>query len=668
MKRILLLSLLSILIAISTTYSQQSNQNDDEWYPFVIPANLAANSPANIGKLILDAPAGKHGFCKVKDGHFYFEDDTRAKFWGTNLGLSSCFPDKKEAIIIANRIAFFGFNAVRIHQLDYYFEPKGIFEDTNPSYKNPHLKNTSKLSKSQLDKLDYFIYQLKNLGIYVDMNLLVSRHFTANDGLIGSKELVEGGKPMSMFDSKLIELQKKYAYALLTHYNPYTKLRYCDDPTLIFVEITNENSIKKYWRLNKLNYMHPDNTLPEHYSKQLDISWNNWLKEKYSSTTEVKKTWGVDYQTPKEKIILLKDKPFEENYTLENTINTEASSFNFSRPMYKFRNFLPKNLIIDMENFYGYLEGNYIKEMVGFLKQTVKVRVPIEGSQYLEHPALESCDFFDKHIYWDHPELTNDSRNFKIKNDSMLLNPKLGILEEIINETKNLSKPFTITEWNQCYPNAYAYETPPFLASQVNKLQIDAVFQFCFSGGWKNSIPFDNINGHFSIIGNSQQLIVCSMGSYIANLNDSLETEIKDGVFKINSSKIKGIVGFIKDRTFDFGNITFEAKQNGAVFLVSTENKDISDSNTLLLIVISEIKNTGSGWDKKGSFGWGTAPTLLKKLDVTVKISSGKQLKLYELWPDGTPKDTNLIEKKNDIFTFSTKNYLSPWFEITKQN
>ena len=29
---------------------------------------------------LLDAPAGKHGFVRVKDGHFYFEDGTRIRF------------------------------------------------------------------------------------------------------------------------------------------------------------------------------------------------------------------------------------------------------------------------------------------------------------------------------------------------------------------------------------------------------------------------------------------------------------------------------------------------------------------------------------------------------------------------------------------------------------
>ena len=34
---------------------------------------------------LLDAPAGKHGFVKVKNGHFYFEDGLRARFLALTL-------------------------------------------------------------------------------------------------------------------------------------------------------------------------------------------------------------------------------------------------------------------------------------------------------------------------------------------------------------------------------------------------------------------------------------------------------------------------------------------------------------------------------------------------------------------------------------------------------
>jgi hypothetical protein len=91
------------------------------------------DSPANVGRLVLDPPAGRHGFVTVKDGHFQFENGTRARFWGTNLASSACFPAKRQAEFLAARLAFFGFNAVRLHSMDmHHVEPHGIIEDSAP--------------------------------------------------------------------------------------------------------------------------------------------------------------------------------------------------------------------------------------------------------------------------------------------------------------------------------------------------------------------------------------------------------------------------------------------------------------------------------------------------------------------------------------------------------
>jgi hypothetical protein len=281
MKKFLLVILLFISACIANA--------DEQWFPYYFPADPATapdyqGVPAsvfNAGKEVLDPPAGKHGFVKAKDGHFYFEDGTRAKFWGTNLCFSACFPDKKQAEIIANRIAYFGFNAVRLHHMDWGFEPKGIFEDVAPNLKDPQLKPTFVLSKKQLDRLDYLIYQLKQRGIYVNINLLVSHHFTKADSVIDAEKLGMAAKPVCMFDKHLIELQKKYAKDLLTHFNPYTKLRYCDDPAISLVEIINESTLADF---NKI-------TVPAYYQKEFDESFNNWLINKYGSIEKAKEAW-----------------------------------------------------------------------------------------------------------------------------------------------------------------------------------------------------------------------------------------------------------------------------------------------------------------------------------------------------------------------------------------
>jgi len=523
-----------VLSLFVTQFSFAAEAPKDEWYPFYFPEKLDPDSPANIGKLVLDPPAGKHGFCKVKDGHFYFEDGTRAKFWGTNLCMSACFPDKKQAEALAERIAFFGFNAVRLTHMDFYFEPKGIFEDALSNAKDPQIKKTTKFSEKQLDRLDYLIYQLKQRGIYTDMTLLFRRHFTKADGVIDADKLDGGAKPVSMFDPKLIHLQKEYAKALLTHYNSYTKLRYCDDPAIALVEITNENSIRKY-KMGKL---------PEYYRKEF----------------------------------------------------------------YKLTKSFPKDKRIDL------IEKRYFDEMTDFLRNKVQVKVPISGSQYSSAKSQESCDFIDKHAYWDHPRFSHknwDRDDFKIHNKSMLLDKDLGIINPLIvasREAMKQSKPFTVTEWNHCYPNQYAYEAPVLVACEALKYDWNGLFQFDYKAFEHENDIFD----YFETIANPQKLILTSLGGLIFLKGEHIEREIKDGIFTINTPSLSAAVGFIKNIPITLRPFIITADQNGAVILLKQGEKYI-------LFAISEVKNTESGWNPDRKFTWGKPPVLLKRINVAVQ-------------------------------------------------
>jgi len=529
-KFILLLMLIGITFFASTSVAD----NDGEWYPFFFPEKLDFNSPLNIGKLVLDAPAGKHGFVKVKDGHFFFEDGTRAKFWGTNLCFNACFPNHEQAEILADRIAFFGFNAVRLHHMDFFFEPKGIFEDIQLAYKNPQMKKTGKLSKNQLDKLDYLIYQLKQRGIYVDINLLVSRHFTEADGVREAEMLGIAAKPYSMFDRKLIELQKKYASDLLTHRNPYTKLRYHEDPAVAMIEIINESSLKKF----------SPEKYPKYYQKQLDVLGKGYPDD---------------------------------------------------------------------------IEKKYFDEMVGFLKNEIGVKCPISGSQYSSTDALSSCDFIDKHAYWDHPKFPREKwekNDFTIHNKSVLLDKKLGITNYLVNTYRKAAKqykPFAVTEWNQCYPNQFAYETPIILSVEASMYNWDGLFQFAFSHGWKQEPVFDDIQSYFDTIANPQKLILTSLGGLMFLKGESITGELKDGIFTVTSPSLDAAVGFIKDKSIALGPFTITTDQNGAIAL-------LKDGESYILFAISDVKNTGSGWNVEGKFNWGKHPVLLKRINATVKI------------------------------------------------
>ena len=98
-------------------YIAQANEN---WRPFVYHRNVQQGSALDFS-VRLDAPAGKYGFVIVNsDGHFVFRDrpEVPVRFYGPNLVGDSQLPDRKTAHEITERIASFGFNAVRFHQQD----------------------------------------------------------------------------------------------------------------------------------------------------------------------------------------------------------------------------------------------------------------------------------------------------------------------------------------------------------------------------------------------------------------------------------------------------------------------------------------------------------------------------------------------------------------------
>src|SRR3972149_3570994 len=668
--------LLVFLIFITAYIAYASEQ----WFPYYSPSDPATapdyqGVPAsvfNAGKEVLDLPAGKHGFVKVKDSHFYFEDGTRAKFWGTNLCFNACFPDKKEAEIIANRIAYFGFNAVRLTHMDWGFEPKGIFEDIAVASKNPQLKPTSTLSKNQLDRLDYLIYQLKQRGIYININLLVSHHFTKADGVVDAEKLGMAAKPVCMFDKRLIELQKKYAKELLTHYNPYTKLRYCDDPAICLVEIINESTLADF---NKT-------TFTEYYQKEFDELFNTWLITKYGSTEKVQDAWPKSYSSllpdikewqmeqhqgaamTKEirndevtlyiknvtntnwhlqyeynkaqlkkgksyilvftakadhplKIGVVSQKAYDpwENLGLHGSFQLEKNFQTFEGPFIATNDcdrakvgfivgsitgtitlkdvyFYESNKATEIKEFLTYLEKKYFLDMKNYLHNEVGVKVPIGcgGHWKKEHLTIQEqvLDYIDRHAYWDHPvfpEKPWDMNNFRIHNKSIFTDKNLGIIW-ILKYNPSIPKPRVLSEWNHCYPNRYAFETPLLLATEAKKNDWDALFQFAFAHDWDANKAYDKIHSYFDINPNAQQLILSSfasrifLGSVIVGEASSLQ-EISASKQSIPEFEITKDCTIIK-----YGSYSFK---------------------------IGHTKNTNSNWNSEGRFNWGSAPTLFKK-------------------------------------------------------
>ncbi|MDD5679396.1 MAG: hypothetical protein PHW60_15620 [Kiritimatiellae bacterium] len=207
------------------------------WMPYVLPWN---DAPLDLSFLYRDeAPAGRHGFLTVRDGRFVFEDGAQARFWGTCFNSAANFPEHGESEKIAQRLAKFGVNLIRTHQMDAEWATPNIFQAARGARRNDSLS----FDPESMDRLDYLVHCLKQAGVYIYLDQLTYRRFKPGDGVDAADQLPLAAKPYSNFDPKLIELQKKYSADLWTHVNPYTKLAYKDDPCFALMEMTNENDL-----------------------------------------------------------------------------------------------------------------------------------------------------------------------------------------------------------------------------------------------------------------------------------------------------------------------------------------------------------------------------------------------------------------------------------------
>lgn len=225
--------------------------------------------------VIAGATAGETGVPRAVGDIFVDDSGKRLRFWGTNLPFKSNFPEKEDATALAKRLRSFGFNCVRLHFLDTEIWGK---------YRNQ--LGCRKMDEEELDRLDWFIFQLKKNGIFVNMNLHVGRILDERDGNFPDAErLPNMQKGVGSFLPEMVELEKEYARDLLTHVNPYLGKSYLEDPCVAFIEINNENSILCEWNCGHLD------DLPEFYAEKLQSRWNAWLRKRYASTEELRAAW-----------------------------------------------------------------------------------------------------------------------------------------------------------------------------------------------------------------------------------------------------------------------------------------------------------------------------------------------------------------------------------------
>jgi hypothetical protein len=383
---------------------KDTTSNGPAWVPYTLPWD---DAPLDLSFLYeSEKPAGRHGFLTVRNGRFEFADGSPARFWGTCFNSAANFPTHAESEQVARRLAKFGVNMVRTHQMDAEWSTPNLFQFTRGGTRNDSLS----FDPESMDRLDYLIHCLKREGVYVYLDPLTYRRFRPGDGVDAADELPLAAKPYACFDPRLIELQKKLCADLWTHFNPYTKLAYKDDPAVALMEIVNESDL-----LSALPI-----TL-EPYRTRLEAAYRRWSKR--------------------------------------HGLRLAADPVDFSHG----------KRTAPMVRFLHETQRHYYKDMMAFLHK-IGVRIPIAGGNWNTGlaglSAFEPCDFCDGHNYWD--LLAGLPGHNPACSGPRLAEP--GHWPQAFAKYRLLDRPFFVSEWDACWPNPWRAESPLMLAA-VGALQ-----------------------------------------------------------------------------------------------------------------------------------------------------------------------------------------------------
>ncbi len=270
---------LSVLLTIPAIALPAAEDNP-ALFPFVLPADDVTEGVTDLS--FLNAKPA-NDLVTVRDGHFY-AGGKRVRFWGVCIIGAAAFPSHEDAPLIARRLACRGMNHVRIHLIDGAYAPMGLFD--------PEHKGELRILPSQLDRLDFFIAELKKHGLYVELpvngyhwrNISGVQEYPGTD--FHKFPAFSSGFPL--WNEHFIATEKQFARDFFGHVNPYTGKAYTEEPCVSTMEIVNENGLICAWRGGHFRTVWPDAMVAD-----LQGHWNKFLKTRYATTERLRQAWAA---------------------------------------------------------------------------------------------------------------------------------------------------------------------------------------------------------------------------------------------------------------------------------------------------------------------------------------------------------------------------------------
>lgn len=429
----------------------------EQWLPLEASLDIVPGSALDFSNIVpRHTPAGQFGRVIVnQQGKFAFESRAQipARFYGVNLCFSALYLAHEDADRLAGRLARLGYNAVRIHHYESELVARG--PDALIRFK-----------PDRLDQLDYLFAALKRHGIYVTTDLFVSRPVAAGDiyddasGNIGMDEF----KMAVHVNDRAFANYKTFARLLLDHENPYTHLRYADEPALAWLSLVNEDC--------------PGNFIAGLKGQLRDDwqrAWNRWLAVRYPDRAELARALGNlrDDQAPAKGTV----------------------------PLQSIYGRLPG--VVAFNVFLAEVERDFFERTRKFLRDELRCQALLTDCNAWTDPVqLQAVrgafDYVDDHFYVDHPQFIERpwSLPSRCANTSPIADGARG--GRGCAFTRLFGKPFTITEFNYAAPGRFR-GVGGILTGTLGALQDwDGLWRFAYSHS-RDNIARPGAMGYFDV-------------------------------------------------------------------------------------------------------------------------------------------------------------------------
>jgi len=368
-----------------------------DWIPLSGSLDIVPFSAIDFGGIIPRFPGGVAGWLRVSrasPGTFELErrKGISMRFYGTNLCYSAQYLSNQDAERVAERLMHIGYNSVRLHHYESvpWVPGAGLVSPTGP--------DSTVFKGENLDKLEFLVSALKKRGIYISLDLYVSRSVRSGEVFPGTTgDLAYRFKSLVQVSDAAFNNWKEFARVLLTHKNPYTGLAWKDDPAIAFISLVNEDNLAN----------NPEALKTDPRERALwEKAWNRWPRRR----------GNPDWNSP-----------LFHRFLWETQQATAAKMIKFLR-----EELGVQALITDVNGW---------------------------TDEWGTQACRAGLDYVDNHWYWDHPAFLEKDWELPSRGgnggESAVIRAG-GLHDKSL--TRLFDRPFTISEFNNAAPNQYRGE------------------------------------------------------------------------------------------------------------------------------------------------------------------------------------------------------------------